>query len=478
MTHPTSMNAFLIGLLLCASTATAQPIHGHPQKAAYASVAEYPKPSGQCHWLTDPVLPEAKPDGSNSQEIINAILMGPSSQHTHFDPVFPLYSEITGPIRGSFTLKLYQTDGQAHFDLDRQETVTKIEWDDTGSEEAPILLGSPLPHRLMQWTGHVTIDPRRSVGGPSPIGHGFPQRGWYSPQIEVVTTFAKAGPTTQLMRLPFYSMLDPNAPDGSLSGAPILISSCYPHSPATTEWGTNYVEVDSYLPLAPISTVWSPPTGTASYGGKNIGLGFFQTRVDIDFHGGVPGRLLQHLDEQNFTTADRHPVIDPAILGPGTHPYAFIWSKPTLDLKEIVNSLLVWPVTVGEGVPPCTTCDCNPALCPTPPPASPIITSPLRAGDTVIRGSGVAGAVVHVFINGTVFADAATDGAGAFARTVDPLVAGQVVTATQTVGTLTSALSAAVTVIGVTPPPPPVLEQKLCLVEGTTIKACMPFVKP
>lgn len=341
------MNRCAVMLLaLCwPALAQAQPIHGHSQKAAYASPTEYPRPSAQCHW-NEP-LPPAAPDGSNSQAIIDAALLG--SAHIHFDPVTPFYSEVTGLIRSAFTIKLFQTGGTATFDLDRQETVTKIEWDDVGELPRRVLTGDPAPHAVRQWTGHFTIDPRRNVGG-----HGFPSRGWYSPQIEIGFAPNTHVEILQLVKPAFYSMLDPSAPDGSLSGAPVVIASCYPHSPKITEWGTNYVEADTMLPLAPISAPWPIAMGTASYGSTSgvIGLGFFEHRIDFDFHNSVPGKILQHLDEQNFISANRAPVLDPAVIGPGPHANAFIWSKPTTDRSENITALLVWPIEVSAGTPP------------------------------------------------------------------------------------------------------------------------------
>lgn len=343
------MTRLLVALfVLVASSVQAQPIHGHPQKAAYASPAEYRKPSFQCHW-NEP-LPEANPDGSNAKAIIDASLL--LSSHLHFDPVGPIYSDINDLLRMDFTVKLFQSGGEAVFDLDRQETVTKIEWDDIGEQFRRVIVGDPASHALIQRTGHFTIDPRRTVGGAPPGGHGFPPRGWYSPQIEIDWKPNDHIEIAQVTRLPFYSTLDPSAPDGSLTGFPQMISSCYPHSPKISEWGTNYVEADSFLPLTPIFVPWPIDMGTAAYGGKEIGLGFFEHRIDFDFHGGVPGKVLQHLDEQNFTNANRAPVLDPAIIGSGLHSNAFLWSKPTKDRSENITALLVWPIEVGAGVPP------------------------------------------------------------------------------------------------------------------------------
>lgn len=320
-----------LGIALGMATVSAQSpivIHGHPQKAVYASEAEWPTISSQCHWLP------ATSDG----------MVG----HTHVDVTAPIYAELTGaPLRVPFTVKIFHTEGIVSVSLDRQELVTKIEWDDIGEAAYRELPGDP--HGLQIHSGHITYDPRRNVGG-----HGFPDRGWYSPQFEVGTRFtSRVGvETLQLVRLPFYSMLDPTAPDGSLSGVPLLISSCYPHSPETPEWGTNYVETGAYIPLMPISTLWRLWMDTTSYGGRDLGDGAFDQRVDLDLHAGILGRTLSFQPEGGFNGADRAPVLDPAILGAGPHKMAFIWSKPRVHNEEIVSTLLVIDVVVDPNAPP------------------------------------------------------------------------------------------------------------------------------
>lgn len=303
-------------------------IQGHPQKSSYADPSEWPDISCQNHWNE-----------------LNKLI-----SHSHFDVKAPIYSHISDLLKLQFAIKLFQFDGEAFFVLDSQELVTKIEWDETGSETSPRLIGDPSSHALKQWTGHLTIDPHRNVGG-----HGFPLRGWYSPQIQVDLKFNSGATITQLFRLPFYSMLDPTAPDGSLSGAPLLIASGYPHSSATDEWGTNYVEVDNYLPLLPINADWPLIVGTASYGGRNIGEGFFEHRYDLDLHNDNHGILLSLQYENSFTSANRAPLLSPGIMGPGNHKTALMWSKPTLDEVEMVTALLVINTPVGDSVSPTST---------------------------------------------------------------------------------------------------------------------------
>lgn len=302
------------------------PIHGHPQKQFYTDEKERTKISCQSHWRDTPR------EGD---------LTAHNVKHTHVD-VFPfLYQEVDDLVVVPFAIVLHHTEGFATVDLNRQETVVKIDWDDVGVQVYRDLPGNPDGDAT--WTGKITYDPRRNVGG-----HGFPLRGWYSPQFEVGTKYPNGVEILQLVKIPFYSMLDPTAPDGSLSGAPMLAASSYPHSPRIKEWGTNYAETGAFLPLAPISQPWRLWMGTAAYGGNEIGDGLFEQRSDLDLHNGVPGKLLSHQPEAGFTSADRAPVLDPAVIGLGSHKVAFIWSKPTRDDSEEVSALLVVNVDVAS----------------------------------------------------------------------------------------------------------------------------------
>ena len=104
-------------------------------------------------------------------------------------------------------------------------------------------------------------------------------------------------------------------------------------------------------------------------------------------------------------------------------------------------------------------------------PPAPTVTAPIFEGSLQVSGTGVANASVDVFVNGAPVATGVADPAGAFTIPVPALVAGQQVTATQTVAGVTSIPSAAVTVISVPPAPTvtgPLVEGALS-VSGTGI---------
>lgn len=304
-----------------------------PAIASAQSPAPFPLDM-QCQWREVPV-----PLG----------IIDPGWQHTHVQTWPLLYQQVGDLVRVPFAVMLRNTAGFASVDLGRQEVVTKIEWDDIGESAYREMRGDP--HAIVMWHGHITYDPRKKHDG-----HEFPLKGWYSPQFEVNTFYDTGANILQLVKLPFYSVVDPTAPDGSLSGYPVLLGSCYPHSPRIKEWGTNYIEVDNFLPVSPIAALWQLITGTAAYGGNEIGVGRFDVRVDFDLHNGNPGRLIQSLSEALFKSADRAPVLDPVVLGPGSHPVALIWSKPTKDDSEEVVALLKFTVVVDPNAPPVLLC--------------------------------------------------------------------------------------------------------------------------
>lgn len=316
---------FTILILFFPCVVEAQTIHGHPQKSSYTNISEWPIISSQCHWNPATTLTDAV------------------TGHTHVDVQAPIYSEINQPLRVPFTIKIFHTDGEVIASLDRQDLVTKIEWDDTNSIVPPKMLGDPTGLKI--FTGHITYDPRINHGG-----YKFPDRGWYSPKFEVLTNFKNGSVTSQFIRLPFYSILNPTALESDL--APVLSSGCYPHSLGVEEWGNNYVELDNLLPLLPINQYWKLLLGAASYGGRNLGDGLFEQRVDLDLHNNIFGRLLSSQKESDFKSTDRAPNLDPIIIGQGSHKMAFIWIKPRLNNKETVSTLLVVDVVVGSIQPP------------------------------------------------------------------------------------------------------------------------------
>ncbi len=304
------------------------PIHGHSQKAVYNSSLEWPTVSSQCHW--DKTLTGIR-----------------DTSHTHIDITGPLYGEVSGNLRLPFKLTLHRTAGRVAIPLEYQDRVIKIEWDETGSEVPPTLIGDP--NGTKTWTGHLTYDIfKRTEGRAEPVVHG-----WWSPQVYVLTFLDDGAALTQEFFTPFWSVVDRNAPVLEWPNFPVLDSRCAPGSPPTRinppQWGVNFITTGSFLPLNPIFEPWTFAIGTAAYGGLPLANeAQVQTHADFDLHAGNEGIIL-NLTRGNGDIAQTT-IIDPLLLGTGPHKIGFFRFTP--DGDEMVTSLLVFNLTVGVGTPP------------------------------------------------------------------------------------------------------------------------------
>jgi len=283
----------------------------------------------------------------------------------HLDLKCPLYSEVSGPTSCQFAIKQFRIAGQTYVNPDYFYQYRDMVWDATGSTTPPLMVGDP--GGLKVYTGHVTMDP--AMPTPSPVLHG-----WFVPHI-FVSTFLDNGDSLQTRALlGFYSMRDPSAPE--VSSYPLVSCRSEAHSSRRPEkaWGTTFAETGQFLPIVPISAPWDNVVSTARYGGINPEAATLDLRADLDLHMGVPGRVL-------FTTShpgdlNEHITLEPAVLGPGTHKVAYVRTQP--DAAEMVASLLVIDVTVGDAPPPVSTCTDPQALnvggslpCTFPPPPPP-----------------------------------------------------------------------------------------------------------
>jgi hypothetical protein len=299
-------------------------IHGHPQKTDYLSPAEWPKFSLQGHWQPS-VTPEL-----------------PTIGHVHLEVTAPIYGEITEPVEFKFGVVLFKVAGVPVINPDHQILIRDIIWDATGSSTPPNMKGDPSGE--VSWTGKATLDP--TMLSPSPV----PKKGWFSPGFHVALFFDNKDQGDLLTFLPFFSMLDPNAPE--TPSFPLIGSHWSPHSSRHPDvaWGVNFVDTANYLPLLPINTVWNVRVGTAGYGARDLPSALFEQRVDLDLHHNIPGRLLDSLSAVG--DINRDDVLDPTALGPGPHKMAFIRSQPSLpDENELAATLLVFQCPVGDAPP-------------------------------------------------------------------------------------------------------------------------------
>jgi len=341
------MRRFLFALtfVLLPHVLWAQPIHGHPQKAAYASPAEYPSIEPQCHWAPGEMPIAADPTGLIVLDLAAGTLGNSTLAHTHFQLIkCPLYAELDGPVTCNFAVKLFHTTGRAYLVNEYQEGVRDIVWDATGTSTSPALIGDPMAIKV--WTGHLTLDPTLPT-------RWHTLRGWWSPLIKVGTFYDNGDQIDQRAFASFYSVLDPAAPD--TGGMPMVGSHCAPFSARhpNDKWGDNLVDVYGYLPLAPIDAPWPNRVGTAGYGGQLFNATFEQ-RADIDLHNHNGGTLLKTITQTGNIDVDM--VLDPGVLGTGTHKVAALRNQLSSEGNDAVNTLLTFDVTVGVAPPQPTTC--------------------------------------------------------------------------------------------------------------------------
>lgn len=241
-------------------------LHGHPQKAAYASEAEWPTVDTQCHWLPQ----NTPPDPTTS-------LLG----HVHLALTAPLYAEVGGPVTVPFTLKLFQLAGAIqsiggatvdNIVFDGPATVTSFDpatgamatlstVPGSGTSTPTIAHGDPSPWHLIVETGHLTIDPAQAAGTPN----AWPAKGWAEAGPRLVVHFDNSNDLWMMTGWSFYSVLDPAAPQtGYDDDQQSVVSQCLTYPVSGKSIGAAITSVDSYLPLAPISQPY--PLSIHSYG--------------------------------------------------------------------------------------------------------------------------------------------------------------------------------------------------------------------
>lgn len=336
----------LVAALSIAGVASAQPLHGHPQLAAYASPADWLYPSGQCHW---------------TQAGAPLDIASPLSSHVHVDFKHPYGAEMSAPFVSPFTITLHHTPGVIGmvFPLLGRDLV----WDETGSSTLPVFVGDP--HGDVVKTGHFTIDPVTPImgaDGAPDLLRSAPPRGWYAVGLVVRVYFDSGDKLEAALYSSLYSLKDPTAPErGARAGGRILNVQCAPFSarlddPRGSAFGTAVAEYQDFVPIAPIQTAWTIPGFLYNYAADlALPIGVFEQRVDADFHHGVPGTTVRSEPlDGNHSFATIPITFDPAAMGSGAHKVALGWTQPR-GIEQL-TALLVVPVTVGPGVPPPTLC--------------------------------------------------------------------------------------------------------------------------
>lgn len=349
---------------LVAIPVAAQPIHRHPQKTAYASSAEWPTRDWQCHANPGNRTPEPTPPFPVIP--IGIALLDPQVAHTHLACTFPDYAEIAAAFPVSCTIKLFHTAGTVSGVYSPLNQIRDIVYDDTGTSTPPVMRGDPTSMMPRQWNVRFVFDP--TMVRPTFPPQTTTPHGWFGAQISVVTQYDNGDSQTLDHLRPFYSVLDPTAPETPMSDEGLPNGArCSPNnlrrpelSPFGNQMGTVVSEFVGLLPIAPIQTPWHTTGffyGYASDGQSVFPFGTFELRHDLDVHNGNVG-VLTATETFNglIGLGKRTPItIDPADLGTGTHKVAALWQQPDGQGNNY-TALAVLDVTVGPGIPPPTRC--------------------------------------------------------------------------------------------------------------------------
>lgn len=313
-------------------------VHGHPQLALYTTPADWLNPSSQCHWM---------------------------QQHVHIEPEIPDYAEITGPFATGATLVLFNTTGHLSGFWSPRGHIRDVVWDDTGSATPPDMRG--VLGAVKKWHVRFVYDPTlHNAVEPPTTPHG-----WFLAQLSARAYFDNGDSMTGTAVRSVFSMLDPTKPEsypsdeGRVTGTFCAMNSLRrPElSPYGTQMGSVIAEFNDMLPLLPIGAPWATRAFPYNYemlqgvpGTYRFPNGTFELRRDLDLHMGIPGVTLSSGTFDGMTNFHPTPVvIEPAVLGSGSHRYANIWDQPD-GLGQSVTALTVFTVKVGPNVPAPTTC--------------------------------------------------------------------------------------------------------------------------
>ncbi len=349
-TAPTSANRL-------ADVPTPLTIHGDPQKAAYATPAEWPYVSAQCH---------LKPATANRTGHDDAFgVFNPTLGHVHVDWSLPYAAEVGGPVVVHFVLKLFHIDGRVTNIWG--SPIRNIRWDgsgveETGSEITEVILGDPLG--LVVRSGTLTVDPTLTNGVYTPV-----PRGWFYTDLAVRVLATTGVKVDAHILASLYSVLTPSAAETPplTANDPNYQANCQFTGPTDTNspFGSAISEYRTYIPLAPISAFFPLVPVVYNYGGT-ITSGLFEERLDPDLHNGVTGTLLAHaaVDQAGHLLQPLPTGLDPAVLGVGPHTVSSIWQQESGPVgSEYVApheeswALLVIPVEVTTAPQPILTCE-------------------------------------------------------------------------------------------------------------------------
>jgi hypothetical protein len=327
-----------------AVVADAQVIHGHPQKAAYGSPAEYPFLEFQGHWepgsgmafSTDPLLSEAL-------------------AHSHVGCDWPIYAELTNaPITLACRQILFHTAG--YVEILQADLESALSWD-----APPTFQGDPMG--VVTNFFHLTLDPLVGYrNGYWQCPYGMNPHGWTCLSAVIRTRYNTGALMDMRGSVPVWSNVDPTVAEIP-EPIPMLlrneVSAVSPADPAGAGiWGAVRIEVRNLIPLAPIDHPWTLHVEAYNYANRpELPNGQLFACWDMDLHNGIACvRPITPTSDPSGEGVDV--VLDPSTQAAGAHKVALVWAEATGDgnavfaPQEELSGLLVLPVTVGTAVPP------------------------------------------------------------------------------------------------------------------------------
>lgn len=365
------LSSFILSSMLLAVPAAAQTIHGSPQKAAYASPAEWPTISLQGHWLAP---------GVNS--------MPGMPSHIHLDVKPPIYGETaTEKWVIPVTVTTFM-DGVVISDA------YPVAWTDNWVRTLNPITGMPVSVR------HGTVTVQNTC---------YVQHGWFMQAVKLRGAFPDGSMMDLSNDFPMWSMCNPAAPEqtpGDGIGLPRIRAQVIITDPFS-EWGEHIMETTQILPiLGPVSAdnPWfntffgynygntfspAPPAPAVQAKGESI------FRINPDLHSGIPGTIIDDVFATTVQGGPNRTFQFPVSGFTGPTKLMFQWIKPNFDGTKVLTTNLIlvedFEATGGapqQGVPP--------------PPPPPVVCS-VTSGDvtSTCTGCAVSPKVFHWTIGST-----------------------------------------------------------------------------
>lgn len=321
-----------LGLGLFATAAAAQPIHGHPQKAAYGSSAEYPTISAQGHWVR-----------ADTGQMIADMSDNGDFEHLHNDLTCPYLGEFKGgdtiTCKQAITLRNFAGHVIGYAAGANNVYASTLVWDATGTDQAPAMVGDPNDGESLPPAGILTFTATFRFTVPSGLA------GWQA-IASGVTAALDDGTTLVVQTLVPYWDTDPYQ-GGDVAQFPLVRSSVRVHSGRNPDVDYGYTNVDyaGLLPLAPIVSRWTGKVSGYSYGGATaLPANMTEERVDFDFHNNKPGTVLWATSGPG-DQVDQTLIFDPASTSAGIHKFGAF--RTVMLEGDMHMGLLVVSVPVG-----------------------------------------------------------------------------------------------------------------------------------